>query len=252
MLAETLRRRALSLFLLACAALLPSSGCSTDAGPGAASGGSAAGGAPVTPSGGVPTATGGSSAPPASGGTRASGGSATGGTPSASGGTTAGGTPTAGGGTTGGMPVGGAGSTSVGTGGYAGGAGNGGNASGAGGRSEGGRGGAGGSGGVGGSAPPITKKFVGNIDTRTQVRADFVNFWNQFTPENAGKWGSIERTRDEMNWSSLDRMYDYAKQHNVVFKQHTMVWGSQQPSWLSGLSQEEQRAEVEEWIRLFC
>jgi endo-1,4-beta-xylanase len=255
MLAQTLRRRALSLSLLACAALFPS-GCSTDAGPGAAAGGSPAGGAPVTATGGVPTATGGSSAPPASGGTRASGGSATGGAPSASGGTTAGGTSNAGGGTTGGTtgggPLGGGGSTSVGTGGYAGGGANGGNASGAGGRSEGGRGGAGGGGGVGGSAPPITKKFVGNIDTRTQVRADFVNFWNQFTPENAGKWGSIERTRDEMNWSSLDRMYEYAKQHNVVFKQHTMVWGSQQPSWLSGLSQEEQRAEVEEWIRLFC
>ena len=31
-----------------------------------------------------------------------------------------------------------------------------------------------------------------------------------------------------------------------------IVWGSQQPSWIGGLSQGEQRAEVEEWIRLFC
>jgi endo-1,4-beta-xylanase len=30
------------------------------------------------------------------------------------------------------------------------------------------------------------------------------------------------------------------------------VWGSQQPGWIAGLSQSEQRAEVEEWIRLFC
>jgi endo-1,4-beta-xylanase len=101
-------------------------------------------------------------------------------------------------------------------------------------------------------APPVGKKFVGNIDARNQIRTDFVEYWNQFTAENAGKWASIERTQNEMNWSRLDTMYAYAKQHNILIKHHNFVWGSQQPSWLSGLSQEEQRAEVEEWIRLFC
>ena len=47
-------------------------------------------------------------------------------------------------------------------------------------------------------------------------------------------------------------MHDYAKEHDIPFKQHTFVWGSQQPGWIGGLSQTEQRAEVEEWIRLFC
>jgi endo-1,4-beta-xylanase len=118
----------------------------------------------------------------------------------------------------------------------------------------GGRPGTGGAGGSDGSvdAPPIGKKFVGNIDTRTQIRSDFTKYWNQFTPENAGKWASIEGKRNEMNWANLDRMYDYAKQHKVLFKQHNFVWGSQQPSWLGGLSQADQRAEVEEWIRLYC
>jgi endo-1,4-beta-xylanase len=102
------------------------------------------------------------------------------------------------------------------------------------------------------SAPPLGKKFVGNIDTRNQVRSDFALYWNQFTPENAGKWGSIERTRDQMNWSTLDAMYDYAKQHNIPFKQHNFVWGRQQPSWLSGLSEAEQSAEVEAWIQAYC
>jgi len=121
----------------------------------------------------------------------------------------------------------------------------------------GGAGGGGGSGGAGGSpvtekAPPIGKKFVGNIDTRTRIRSDFVRYWNQFTPENAGKWASIERTRNQMNWTALDEMYNYAKQRGIVFKQHNFVWGSQQPSWLNSLSQAEQRAEVEEWIKSFC
>jgi endo-1,4-beta-xylanase len=84
------------------------------------------------------------------------------------------------------------------------------------------------------------------------VRDDFVDYWDQLTPENEGKWGSVEGTRNQMNWSGLDRAHDYAKAHGIPFKQHTLVWGSQQPSWLGTLSQAEQKAEVEEWIRLFC
>jgi endo-1,4-beta-xylanase len=55
-----------------------------------------------------------------------------------------------------------------------------------------------------------------------------------------------------MNWAGLDAIHDYAKQHNIPFKQHNFVWGSQQPNWISGLSQADQKAQVEEWIRLFC
>jgi endo-1,4-beta-xylanase len=77
-------------------------------------------------------------------------------------------------------------------------------------------------------------------------------FWDQVSPENAGKWGSIEGTRDSMNWRGLDAIHDYAKQNNIPFKQHNFIWGSQQPGWMGGLSQADQKAEVEEWIRLFC
>jgi endo-1,4-beta-xylanase len=101
-----------------------------------------------------------------------------------------------------------------------------------------------------GSAPPA--KFCGNITTRGQVRSDFATYWDQITPENEGKWGSVEGTRDTMNWAGLDAVHDYAKQHGIPFKQHNFVWGSQQPGWISGLSQADQRAQVEEWIRLFC
>jgi endo-1,4-beta-xylanase len=100
--------------------------------------------------------------------------------------------------------------------------------------------------------PPPLKKYVGNIDTRGQIRSDFLTYWNQISPENAGKWGSVEGTRDQMNWTALDRFYNFSKQNNVPFKQHNFIWGAQQPSWLAGLSQADQRAQVEEWIRLFC
>jgi endo-1,4-beta-xylanase len=118
------------------------------------------------------------------------------------------------------------------------------------GRGAAGRGGASASAGSG--SPSTLKKFVGNITTSGQVRSDFLMFWNQLTPENEGKWGSIEATKDQMNWAALDREYKFAKDNKIPFKQHNFVWGSQQPSWLAGLSQSEQKAQVEEWIRLYC
>ena len=94
--------------------------------------------------------------------------------------------------------------------------------------------------------------FVGNITTSGNVRSDFIQYWDQITPENEGKWGSVEATRDVYNWSGVDRAYNYAKQHNIPFKQHTFVWGNQYPGWIDSLSPSEQAAEIEEWIRDFC
>jgi endo-1,4-beta-xylanase len=97
-----------------------------------------------------------------------------------------------------------------------------------------------------------TTKFVGNITTNGQVRSDFVRYWRQITPENEGKWGSVEPQRDVMNWAGMDRVRDYARANRIPYKAHTLIWGAQQPGWIGGLSQADQRAEVEEWIREFC
>ncbi|HEY6555736.1 MAG TPA: endo-1,4-beta-xylanase [Polyangiaceae bacterium] len=105
-----------------------------------------------------------------------------------------------------------------------------------------------GSGGGGGGSG----KFVGNITTRGQVRSDFTRYWQQITPENEGKWGSVEPQRDVMNWAGMDRIRDYARANRIPYKGHTLVWGAQQPGWVANLPASEQRAEVEEWIREFC
>ncbi|MET0342333.1 MAG: non-reducing end alpha-L-arabinofuranosidase family hydrolase [Polyangiales bacterium] len=102
------------------------------------------------------------------------------------------------------------------------------------------------------AARALRKKFVGNITTRGAVRPGFAELWDQITPENEGKWGSVEGVRDRMNWAPLDAAYAYAKQNGIVFKAHTMVWGSQQPSWLADLPLVQQAAEVEAWIRAYC
>ncbi|UII19579.1 endo-1,4-beta-xylanase [Fulvivirga ligni] len=92
------------------------------------------------------------------------------------------------------------------------------------------------------------QKFLGNI-YQNSAPSNFTQFWNQVTPENSGKWGSAEPSRDNYNWGALDNAYNFANQNGLPFKGHTLVWGSQAPSWIGGLSQSDQRAEVEEWIR---
>jgi len=48
------------------------------------------------------------------------------------------------------------------------------------------------------------------------------------------------------NWATLDRIYDYTQQNGILFKEHTFVWGSQQPGGTISL------AHVENWIKTFC
>jgi len=94
-------------------------------------------------------------------------------------------------------------------------------------------------------------KFLGNV-LRARFDPEFHQYWNQATPEDAGKWLSVEAVRGTMVWSVLDFMYAYARDHGLPFKQHTFVWGQQEPRWVAGLSQQEQRDEVDEWLRLFA
>ena len=94
-------------------------------------------------------------------------------------------------------------------------------------------------------------KFLGNIIANS-IPASYGSYWNQVTPENAGKWDAVEGSRDFMNWGNLDRAYAYAKVNGMPFKGHTFVWGSQEPSWIGGLTEAEQLAEVEEFIQAYC
>jgi endo-1,4-beta-xylanase len=111
-----------------------------------------------------------------------------------------------------------------------------------------GTGGTNGSGGVAGSVawPP---KFFGNIDTRGAARTDFATYWDQFTPENAGKWASVQSTLATFKWTSLDAMYKYCEDNNIAFKEHCFVWGAGQPSWLNN---DNAAQLVQSWMKAFC
>lgn len=100
-----------------------------------------------------------------------------------------------------------------------------------------------------GTEPPALIKFVGNISTRGQIRPDFPTYWNQFSPENEGKWGSVQPNEGTFNWAALDREYAFAQQNGIIFKEHTFLWGSQQPNWVNDGNAQ---AAVQNWMNAFC
>lgn len=125
-------------------------------------------------------------------------------------------------------------------------------------RAAGGSNASGGSAAVGGSSATTTtkpnpnKKFVGNITTGANASLDaggktYSKYWDQVTPENAGKWGSVQSSAgSSFNWGTLDAIYDYTQKNNILFKQHTFIWGAQQPSGSPT------QAQVQNWMQSFC
>ncbi len=92
-------------------------------------------------------------------------------------------------------------------------------------------------------------KYLANIlKSSSTVRHDYLTYWNGVTAENAHKWGSIEGTRNVMNWTQGDIIYNYAKNNNLMFRYHAIAWGSQYPQWLRNLEPEEFQAEIEEYM----
>jgi GH35 family endo-1,4-beta-xylanase len=76
----------------------------------------------------------------------------------------------------------------------------------------------------------------------------FASYWNQLSPENASKWGSVEYNRDIMNWTVLDSAYRVSRKYHMPIKLHTLIWGAQQPPWIGALDSASQRQEIEEWF----
>jgi endo-1,4-beta-xylanase len=91
------------------------------------------------------------------------------------------------------------------------------------------------------------EKFLGNV-IASKIPAGFSTYWNQVTPENASKWGPVEETRDKMNWANVDLIYDFCKTNKYPFKFHTLVWGSQEPTWMTSIPAAEKKEEVLEWM----
>jgi endo-1,4-beta-xylanase len=90
-------------------------------------------------------------------------------------------------------------------------------------------------------------KFLG-CATSANIWPGLNVYWNQVTPGNDGKWESVEGVQGQYNFTNLDNIYNYALNNGLLFKEHCLVWGNQQPGWIAGLDSAARRAAVRKWI----
>ncbi|MDT0319880.1 endo-1,4-beta-xylanase [Streptomyces millisiae] len=57
--------------------------------------------------------------------------------------------------------------------------------------------------------------------------------FSSVTPGNEMKWGSVEPTRGNLDWTGADRIVDFAEEHDQEVHGHTLVWHSQLPNWVA-------------------
>lgn len=97
-------------------------------------------------------------------------------------------------------------------------------------------------------------KFLGNITTDWPGSMDydgftFSDYWNQVTPENGTKWGTVQGGgQNSFYWGGADPAYNYARQKGFPFKFHTFVWGSQFPDWIRNLPAAERYNAIVKWM----
>lgn len=90
-------------------------------------------------------------------------------------------------------------------------------------------------------------KFLGTVYSTTDAQIN--KYFNQITPENDGKWGSVETSDGVFNWAKLDVARQYAKDNNFPYRFHVLVWGNQQPTWLKPLSDDEKVIRIKRWFQ---
>lgn len=90
-------------------------------------------------------------------------------------------------------------------------------------------------------------KFLGSAHSGGNS-LNFGAYWNQVTPENGGKWGTVEATRDTYDWAQARAAYQQARANGQTFKWHVLFWGNQQPAWMESLTTAEQIEEIHEWL----
>ncbi|WP_026178236.1 endo-1,4-beta-xylanase [Streptomyces hokutonensis] len=80
-------------------------------------------------------------------------------------------------------------------------------------------------------------KVVGTAVTGSKLTGSYGDIagaqFGSLTPGNAMKWGTVEPTQGSFNWTEADQIVAFAQAHNQQVRGHTLVWHSQNPSWLT-------------------
>ena len=105
-------------------------------------------------------------------------------------------------------------------------------------------------------------KFLGSAWSPNNASLNFGAYWNQVTPENAGKWGSAQPTSPfgpapdyvtnptpPFNFAQAHAAEAQAVNNGQLFKWHTLFWGNQQPAWIESLPVEKQQEAIRIWLQ---
>jgi endo-1,4-beta-xylanase len=57
--------------------------------------------------------------------------------------------------------------------------------------------------------------------------------YNMLEPEDAMKWEVVHPAPEKFDFSQADRIVEFAAQHNMKVRGHTLVWHRQNPAWLT-------------------
>ncbi|MFF4564540.1 endo-1,4-beta-xylanase [Streptomyces sp. NPDC001435] len=80
-------------------------------------------------------------------------------------------------------------------------------------------------------------KVIGTAVTGSKLTGTYGDLagaqFGSLTPGNAMKWGTVEPTQGSFNWTEADQIVAFAQAHNQQVRGHTLVWHSQNPSWLT-------------------
>lgn len=64
--------------------------------------------------------------------------------------------------------------------------------------------------------------------------------FNSLSPENELKWSFVQPAQGAFDFTKLDRLVDFAKQHDMAVKGHGLISGCCNPSWLTQITDPDQ------------
>ncbi|MHB8128744.1 MAG: endo-1,4-beta-xylanase [Mobilitalea sp.] len=77
-------------------------------------------------------------------------------------------------------------------------------------------------------------KIGAAVNTKTiETHADLIKkHFNSITCENDTKFGSIQRHKDNFNFTKADKIVQFARDNKIAMRGHTFTWHNQTPDWV--------------------
>ncbi|WP_242659004.1 endo-1,4-beta-xylanase [Thermostaphylospora chromogena] len=79
---------------------------------------------------------------------------------------------------------------------------------------------------------------TGPLSGESQYRTIAGREFNQITAENVMKWDTVQPSEGNFNFSGADQIMQFAEENDQEVHGHTLVWHSQTPGWVQGLSRD--------------